>query len=52
MVSKICVRAYFLSVIEMIIGCSFYDILGAFNCITVGYTVTDTQNVIPTTLEE
>jgi len=36
----------------MIIGCNFSVNVGAFYCITVGYTGTDTQNFIPITHEE
>ena len=41
-----------MSVIEIIIGCNFSVNVGAFYCITVGYTGTDTQNFIQTTHEE
>ena len=33
----------------MIIGCKFSINVGAFYCITMGYTGTDTQNFISTT---
>jgi len=36
----------------MIIGCSYFVNVGAFNCVKMGYTGTDTHNIILTTLEE
>jgi len=41
-----------LSVIAMIIGCNFYINVGAFYCITVCYTGTDTQYITPNSHEE
>jgi hypothetical protein len=46
------VRVYCLSVIEMIIGYSYYVNVGPFYCVKVGYTGANTHNIILTTLEE
>jgi len=45
------VMVYCLIVIEIITGCSYYVKVGPFFCVKVGYTGTDTHNIILITFE-